>query len=75
MILCRALKVWFTTHFMSGMLLVLHNTGVSLEVFHILPVAVLQNKPSKLLALQSRKILWTLCLAAIAFKFFLLFYQ
>lgn len=48
--LCRALKVWFTTHVMSGMLLVLHNTGVSLEVLHVLPVAVLQNKPSKFLA-------------------------
>lgn len=51
MILCRALKFWVTTHVMPAILLVLHNTGVSLEVLHTLPVAVLQNKPSKLLAL------------------------
>lgn len=36
MILREKLNICFTTHVMSGMLLFLFNTGVSLEVVHII---------------------------------------
>lgn len=39
MILRGKLNICFTTHVMSGMLLFLFNTGVSLEALHILPIA------------------------------------
>lgn len=39
MILHRKLNICFTTHAMPDVLLFLFNTGVSLEVLHILPIA------------------------------------
>lgn len=39
MVLRGKVNICFTTHVMSGMLLFLFNTGVSLEALHILPIA------------------------------------
>jgi len=39
MILHGKPNIYFATHVMPGMLLFLFNTGVSLEVLHILPIA------------------------------------